>query len=83
MNRLIGNIILVILLAIFIVGCDGNQIMSSRDLENIPFDPEPYVVDVPDGFPILEIPEDNPMTLEGVELGRRLFYDPILSADNN
>ncbi len=82
MNRLIGNIILVILLAIFIVGCDGDQIMSSRDLENIPFDPEPYVVDVPDGFPILEIPEDNPMTLEGVELGRRLFYDPILSADS-
>src|SRR6185503_21003621 len=24
----------------------------------------------------------NPTTLEGVELGRRLFYDPILSGNN-
>jgi cytochrome c peroxidase len=29
------------------------------------------------------IPVDNPMTEEGVELGKRLFYDPILSADNS
>lgn len=27
------------------------------------------------------IPEDNPMTYEGVALGRKLFYDPILSGD--
>ena len=29
------------------------------------------------------IPENNPMTVEGVELGRKLFYDPILSKDKN
>ena len=29
------------------------------------------------------IPEDNPLTREGVSLGRRLFYDPILSADSS
>ncbi len=28
------------------------------------------------------IPGDNPQTVEGVSLGRKLFFDPILSADN-
>lgn len=27
------------------------------------------------------IPSDNPMTVNGVSLGRKLFYDPILSGD--
>mgnify|MGYP000097231869 CR=1 FL=1 len=27
----------------------------------------------------MEIPEDNPLTVEGVALGRKLFFDPILS----
>ncbi len=29
------------------------------------------------------IPFDNPQTVEGVALGRKLFFDPILSADNS
>ena len=29
----------------------------------------------------MDIPADNPLTEEGVALGRRLFYDPILSRD--
>ena len=78
----IRNIFLLAFSAILIVACAEDQIMPSRDLEDIPYSPEPYVVDVPEGFPALEIPEDNPMTQEGVELGRRLFYDPILSADS-
>ena len=44
----------------------------------------PYVLDIPEGLPPMDmfIPADNPMTVEGVALGRRLFYDPILSGDN-
>ncbi|MGV6860701.1 MAG: cytochrome-c peroxidase [Putridiphycobacter sp.] len=46
----------------------------------------PYELDVPANLaqylPAMEIPEDNPMTVEGVALGRKLFYDPILSADH-
>jgi cytochrome c peroxidase len=45
--------------------------------------PTPYNLHIPKGFPVMDIPVDNPMTVEGVELGRRLFYDPILSADNS
>jgi cytochrome c peroxidase len=46
------------------------------------YDPTPYLLDIPQGFPDMIIPADNPMTEEGVALGRQLFYDPILSADN-
>lgn len=30
----------------------------------------------------IHIPDDNPMTEEGVQLGRMLFYEPLLSANN-
>ncbi len=28
------------------------------------------------------VPQDNPQTIEGIALGKKLFFDPILSADN-
>jgi len=34
---------------------------------------------VPPGFPLPNVPEDNPMTKDKVELGRYLFYDKLLS----
>ena len=36
---------------------------------------------VPDGYPKPAVPEDNPMTQAKVELGRLLFYDTRLSAN--
>lgn len=48
-------------------------------------DPAPSVDDyewsLPAGFPVPDVPADNPMTTEKVELGRRLFSDTRLSAD--
>lgn len=41
----------------------------------------PYAVELPDYFPDFEVPPDNPTTVEGVALGRRLYYDPLLSKD--
>jgi len=35
------------------------------------------------GLPPVLIPPDNPPTAETIALGRRLFYDPILSLDNS
>lgn len=34
-------------------------------------------------FGAMDIPEDNPTTVEGVDLGRHLFYDPLLSKDQS
>ncbi len=42
---------------------------------------EPYVWQLPPGFPEPVVPEDNPMSAAKVELGRRLFYDVRLSAN--
>lgn len=42
---------------------------------------EIYQLDIPQGFPDPIIPEDNQLTYERIELGKRLFYDPILSKD--
>lgn len=44
--------------------------------------PTPYVLEIPSHFPDMIIPSDNPMTIEGVELGRYLFYEKKLSGDN-
>ena len=56
---------------------------KSRALDHIPFEPVPYHLEEPEGFVRMVIPADNPLTVEGVTLGRRLFYDPILSADSS
>lgn len=52
------------------------------DLVGIAYDPKPYQLVKPPHFPEVPVPADNPLTIEGVQLGRRLFYDPILSADS-
>ncbi len=60
----------------------GNQI--SIDWSSLKQEATPYTLEVspllPD--PIPYIPEANPLTEEGIQLGRKLFYDPILSADS-
>ena len=38
-----------------------------------------YEWSLPAGFPFPNVPKDNPMTMEKVELGRYLFYDKRLS----
>jgi len=43
--------------------------------------PTPVHISAP-GFPPMPVPGDNPTTVEGIELGRHLFFDPILSGDS-
>jgi len=42
----------------------------------------PYEWHLPPGFPTPVVPGDNPLTVEKIALGRRLFYDTRLSANN-
>ncbi|QQR87426.1 MAG: cytochrome-c peroxidase [Flavobacteriales bacterium] len=44
--------------------------------------PTAYALDIPNNLPPMLIPMDNPMTVEGVALGRHLFYEEKLSNDN-
>jgi len=43
---------------------------------------KPVSIKVPLGLPPVPVPAGNPPTAETIALGRRLYYDPILSADN-
>jgi cytochrome c peroxidase len=42
----------------------------------------PYALEIPLNFPPMPIPADNPLTVEGVKLGRHLFYETRLSGNN-
>jgi cytochrome c peroxidase len=55
------------------ISCQKQQIEE-------PFQTRAYDFEIPYGFPTdLNIPADNPMTVEGVALGRYLFYDGRIS----
>ena len=56
--------------------------VDAGDLTAITYSPEALQLDLPSHFPPMDIPADNPLTKQGVLLGRHLFYDPILSADS-
>jgi cytochrome c peroxidase len=55
-------------------------ISCSKETPVTPPATTPYAIDVPFLFPeAMNIPVDNPMTVEGIELGRYLFYDGRVS----
>ncbi|MCO6495962.1 MAG: cytochrome-c peroxidase [Bacteroidetes bacterium] len=67
----------IVLLFISIYGCQRD---NSADYV---FAPTPYQFpERKNGYPIYEPNTDNPLTEEGIALGRYLFYDPILSGDS-
>jgi cytochrome c peroxidase len=43
----------------------------------------PFTVQIPALTPPMPIPDDNPMTVEGIELGRHLFYEKMLSGNDS
>ncbi|MBP6456856.1 MAG: c-type cytochrome [Chitinophagaceae bacterium] len=49
---------------------------------NSNFNATPYEYKVPLGLNKVPVPADNPLTVEGVYLGRMLFYEKQLSANN-
>jgi cytochrome c peroxidase len=72
MKKIIVAILFVI--PLLFVACDKGE-------DEVPA-ATPYTLVIPQGLPPMNIPSTNPLTVEGVALGKRLFYDPILSANN-
>lgn len=56
---------------------------SDDDLIEAEYNPVSYQLSVPDWMPRPLPTPENPLTEEGVALGRLLFYDPLLSADGS
>jgi cytochrome c peroxidase len=73
-NYLLISIIIYVI-AIAIIACNGEKEQSAR-IEDIEEAILEEVSALPDTF---ISPEDNPTTPKKIELGRLLFYDPILS----
>ena len=66
--------------ASFILSCKDKE---EDGLTTISYSPTPYALKfkTQNLFPDMIIPADNPLTTEGVELGRFLFFDNLLSAN--
>ncbi len=58
---------------LLLAGCDG--LMESEEA------PAVQDIAVPQGFAPVPIPDYNPLTIAKVALGKRLFFDPLLSRD--
>jgi cytochrome c peroxidase len=74
--KFVFGIASVVVSFVFIASCNKNK------PEEEVYQTTPYVLSIPQGFPQMQIPADNPLTKEGVALGRKLFYDNILSGNN-
>jgi cytochrome c peroxidase len=76
--------ILAISIIIFLVITGVGINSCSKRVSDADFKPSPLNFNVPPGFPepVYKF-EGNALTKEGFELGRKLFYDGILSKDGN
>ncbi|MEO6130328.1 MAG: cytochrome c peroxidase [Saprospiraceae bacterium] len=70
------NTLILTLSALMLLSCQKEEIIYP-----VGGDPTPYVIDI-GKFPIPQIASDNPLTVQGVKLGRMLFYEKMLSGDN-
>ena len=66
-------------LIVFLASCRPD---TPDDPEEQTFQATPYELIIPPFFPPMDIPADNPLTEEGVELGRYLFWEKKLSGNN-
>ena len=71
---------IIILLTLSIISCKD----VINEIPQNPFQTTPYYFNYNTSLlPPPRIPADNPISVEGVQLGRMLFYDPILSSDSS
>lgn len=84
--KLYSPILLAALLLLFVSGCDDDEMpgdgMETGTLIEGDFNPTAYDLALPGYFPGPILDADNPLTEQGVLLGRKLFYDPIMSKDS-
>ncbi|MGB9197261.1 MAG: cytochrome-c peroxidase [Terriglobales bacterium] len=83
--RVIGIAFLTSAAALFVISAVHLKMGPTRAFASTPQAIKPIgktvTIKPPLGLPPVPIPADNPPTAETIALGRRLYYDPILSAD--
>lgn len=73
----LGCFYFAVLLIVF-SSCKKEGLAETKDLTDL----HPVKLLFPANFPALQEHPDNPLTAEGIELGRKLFYDVRLSGNN-
>ena len=86
---MVRSLLLLALSTLFVAaGCreepTGELTVPETGLISGPNSPTPYALEVPAYLPAPIVDTENPITVEGIELGRRIFYDKdILSSDGS
>ncbi len=67
---------------VFVIVIISGLFLFSQDQKPLLPIGRPVQIEAPLGLPPVPIPADNPPTAETIALGRRLYYDTILSSDS-
>jgi cytochrome c peroxidase len=82
MKNLLISTSLLLMLMIFACKKDSKTIDPVDEPKEVEYDNTPYMLNV-GAFPSPPIAVDNKLTVQGVLLGRMLFYEKMLSSDNS
>lgn len=72
----IKSIFFLLVTSIILVAC-------AKDVSNNERSPQRQLLVIPEGFPVVQFPENNPFIKASYDLGKMLFFDPILSRDSS
>jgi len=79
----LSKVLLILLVAIMgFISCEKEPEIPMPIEEPILLDETPFEFDY-GNLPAPTLPADNPLTIQGVHLGKMLFYEPMLSLDNS
>lgn len=67
--------IVFVLILLSLIACGDD-----KDVDRLPY---PELMEFPAYFDAINVPEDNPYSYERWEIGKALFFDPILSRDSS
>ena len=76
--RIIASCLLLSLL--WLAACSSDD--DTPQPAEVTYDDTPYTLDI-GNFPAPDLPDDNPLTIEGVKLGQMLFFEKMLSKDGS
>lgn len=80
-NSTLRSLAAAVATAVVLIGCKPDpELPAGPDVNP---QATPYSLVIPPFFPPMDIPSDNPLTVEGIELGRHLFWEGQLSLDGS
>lgn len=90
-SKIYSNFIIFVSIISIFLNCNPNEMFGKKNDSNLDFyllailnsNRSDWVWDLPPGFPVPNVPADNPMSKAKVELGRHLFFERRLSGNES